>query len=146
MYNRCVQHFMLQDNFTPNNNNNNNKCSRMAQETLVQSQVESYQRLKKWYLMPPCLAFSIIWYWSSVKWSNPGKEVAPFLTPWCSRYQKGSPRVILDYGRQFYYNDIVRIQDSVHASIQWQEDYIKSVEEDWSQQPETIQTTQASTE
>ena len=24
-------------------------------ETRVQSQVESYQRLKKWYLMPPCL-------------------------------------------------------------------------------------------
>ena len=25
-----------------------------------QSHVESYQRLKKWYLMPPCLTFSII--------------------------------------------------------------------------------------
>ena len=27
----------------------------------VQSQVESYQRLKKWYLMPPCLTLSNIW-------------------------------------------------------------------------------------
>ena len=27
----------------------------MALKTWVQSQVESYQRLKKWYLMPPCL-------------------------------------------------------------------------------------------
>ena len=27
----------------------------MARETEVQSQVESYQRLKKWYLMPPYL-------------------------------------------------------------------------------------------
>ena len=27
----------------------------MVMETGVQSQVELYQRLKKWYLMPPCL-------------------------------------------------------------------------------------------
>ena len=30
------------------------ECSPMARETEVQSQVESYQRLKKWYLIPPC--------------------------------------------------------------------------------------------
>ena len=29
------------------------ECSPMARETWDQSQVESYQRLKKWYLMPP---------------------------------------------------------------------------------------------
>ena len=40
---------------------------RMARETWVQSQVESYQRLKKWYLMPPCLTLSIIRYGSRVK-------------------------------------------------------------------------------
>ena len=28
--------------------------------------------------------------------------VAPSPTPWCSSYQKGSLRVILDYGRQLY--------------------------------------------
>ena len=28
-------------------------------ETGVQTQVESYQRLKKWYLIPPCLTLSI---------------------------------------------------------------------------------------
>ena len=39
----------------------------------VQPQVMSYQRLKKWYLMPPCLTLSIR---SRVKWSNPGKRVA----------------------------------------------------------------------
>ena len=33
----------------------------------VQSQVESYQRLKKWYLIPPCLTLSIIKYGSRVK-------------------------------------------------------------------------------
>ena len=42
----------------------------------VQSQVESYQRLKRCYLIPPCLTLSIMRYVSMVKWSNPGKEVA----------------------------------------------------------------------
>ena len=59
-------------------------------------------RLKKWYLMPPCLTLSIIKQGSRVKWSNPGKEVAPSLTHWCSSHRKGSLKVTLDYGRQFY--------------------------------------------
>ena len=29
---------------------------------------------QKWYLIPPCLIFSIIRYVSRVKWSNPGKR------------------------------------------------------------------------
>ena len=62
----------------------------MARETWVQYKVESYQRLKKWYLMPPCLTLSIIRYGSRVKWSNPGKWVAPSPTPWCSSYRKGT--------------------------------------------------------
>ena len=62
----------------------------MARETGVQSQVESYQRLKKWYLIPPCLTLSIIRYVSRVKWSNPWKRVTPSPTPWCSSYWKGS--------------------------------------------------------
>ena len=66
-------------------------CSPMARETWVQSQVESYQRLKKWYLMPPCLTLSIIWYGSRVKWSNPGKGVASSPTPWCSKLSKREP-------------------------------------------------------
>ena len=69
----------------------------MAWETWVQSQVESYQRLKKWYLMPPCSTLSIIRYGSRVKWSNPGKGVAPSPTPWCSKQSKrersGHPRL-----------------------------------------------------
>ena len=75
----------------------------MARETCVQSQVESYQRLKKWYSMPPCLTLSIIRYGSMVKWCNPGKGVAPSPTPWCCSYRKGSLRVTLDYGRQLYF-------------------------------------------
>ena len=79
------------------------ECSPMARETWVQSQVESYQRLKKWYLMPPCLTLSIKRYRSRVKWNNLGKGVAPSPTPWCSSYRKGSLRVALDKDRQLYF-------------------------------------------
>ena len=41
---------------------------------------------------------------------------------------------------------LASIQDSVDASIQRLEDNIKNAEEDWWQQPQTTQTTQASTE
>ena len=67
------------------------ECSPIARETWVQSQVESYQRLKKWYLMPLCLTLSIIRYGSRVKWSNPAKGVAPSPTPWCSKLSKREP-------------------------------------------------------
>ena len=50
----------------------------------------------KWYLIPLCLTFSSIRYVSRVKRSNPGKVVAPFPTPWCSSYGKGSFLVALD--------------------------------------------------
>ena len=78
------------------------ECSPMARETWVQSQIESYQRLKKWYLMPLCLTLSIIRYGSRVKWSNSGKGVVPSPTPWCGSYRKGSLRVTFDYCRQLY--------------------------------------------
>ena len=58
------------------------ECSSMVRETRVQSHVESYQR----YLIPPCLTLSIIRYVSRVKWSNPGKRVAPSPTAWCCIY------------------------------------------------------------
>ena len=61
-------------------------CLLMAWETRIQSQVELYQRLQKWYLMPPCLTLSTIRYVSRVKWKNPGKGGAPSLTPRCSSY------------------------------------------------------------
>ena len=69
----------------------------------VQFQVESHQRLKKWYLIPHCLTLSIIRYWSWVKWENPGNGVAPSPTPQCSSYWKGSLGVTLDSGRQLYF-------------------------------------------
>ena len=66
----------------------------MVWETGVQSKIESYQRLKIWYFMTPCLTLSIIKYWSRVKWINPWKGVAPFPTLQCSSYWKGSLQVI----------------------------------------------------
>ena len=41
--------------------------------------------------MPPCLTLSIIRYGSRVKWSNPGKGVAPSPTHWCSKLSKREP-------------------------------------------------------
>ena len=75
----------------------------MARDIWVQSQVESYQRLKKWCLMLSFLTLNIVRYVSRVKWSNPGKGVTPCPTPWCRSYRKGSFRVTLDYGRQLYF-------------------------------------------
>ena len=78
------------------------ECSPMVRKTWIQSQVASYERLLKWYLMLPCLTLSNIRYVSRVKLSNPRKGVAPSPTPQCSSYWKGSLLVALDYGRQLY--------------------------------------------
>ena len=85
----------------------------MVWETGVQSQVESYQRLKKWYLMPSCLTLSIIRYGSRVKRSNPGNGVAPSPTLWCSSYRKESFRIALNYSRQLFYPSKVHCQKEV---------------------------------
>ena len=79
------------------------QCSPMVRKTGVQSQVESYQRLNKWYFMPPCLTLSIIRYGSRVKWSNPGRGVVPSSTPQSSSYWKGSLQVPCDCGHQLYF-------------------------------------------
>ena len=78
------------------------QCSWMVRETGVQSQIETYQRLKKWYLISFCLTLSIIRYVSRVRWSNPGEGVAHSPTLWCSSYRKGSLLVALDYSRKLY--------------------------------------------
>ena len=62
----------------------------MVRETGVQSQIESYQRLRKWFLIPPCLTLSIIRYVSRVKWSNPGKGVASSLHLGVVAIEKGA--------------------------------------------------------
>ena len=65
----------------------------MAWETRVPSQIKSYQRLEKWYLITLCLTLEIIRYVSKVKWNNPGKGVAPSFSPWCCSYRKMSLQV-----------------------------------------------------
>ena len=78
------------------------ECSLMGRENGVQSQVGSYQRLKKQYLIAPCITLSIIRYISRVKWSNLGISVVLSPTTQCSSYWKGSLWVTLDYGCQLY--------------------------------------------
>ena len=57
-----------------------------------------------------------------VKWSNPGKGVAPSLSPWCSSYRKGSLHVTLDYGRQLYFYlsrfDILTLIVTLHSILE----------------------------
>ena len=89
----------------------------MVRETRVQSQVESYQRLKKCYLMLPCLTLCIIRYGSRVKWSNSGKGVAPSPTRRCSSYWKGSFRVTLDQGRQLYFTLCIQEHKYYHSEL-----------------------------
>ena len=72
----------------------------MVRETSVYSQVESYQRLKKWYLILPCLTLSFIRWGSRVKWSIPGNGIVPSPIPHCSSYLKGNLWVTLHYSRQ----------------------------------------------
>ena len=98
----------------------------MARETGVQSQVESYQRLKKWYLMPPFLTLSNIRYVWRVKWSNPETGVAPSPTPWCSSYRKGSLQVTCNYSRKLYLRRLqvfcfvfINISPGLLLSIVW---------------------------
>ena len=94
------------------------ECSPMARETGVQSQVESYQRLRKWYLIPPCFILSIIRYVSRVKWSNPGKGLAPSPKFWCNSYWNWSFRVAFDSGRQLYYISYVSNEALTVLSLQ----------------------------
>ena len=70
-------------------------------ETWVQLPVESYRRLKKWYLMQPCLNLSIIRI--MINWCHLGKGILPSLISWCSSYRKGCLWVTFDYVRQLYF-------------------------------------------
>ena len=72
----------------------------LTKETRIQSQDESYQKLKKMVL--DISLFNTQHYEIWIKWSNPRKGVVPFPTPWCSSYWKGNLRVALDYSHQLY--------------------------------------------
>ena len=62
------------------------ECSPLIRETWVQSQIISYKRSLKWYLISPYITLSNIRYVSRVKWSNPGKGVVPSPTSLCRSY------------------------------------------------------------
>ena len=46
-------------------------------------------------MIPPCLTLSNIRHATRVKWSNPGKGVAPSPTPRCCSFWKGSQQVFI---------------------------------------------------
>ena len=74
-------------------------------------------KTQTWYLIPPCLILSIIGYVSRVKWSNPGKRLAPYPTPRCSSYWKGSRRVALNYSCQLYFTYWIKCIDKRRLSL-----------------------------
>ena len=86
------------------------ECSPMARETWVQSQVESYQRLKKMVLDASLLNTQHYKVRIKGKVEQFREGVAPSPTPWCSSYRKGSLRVTLDYGRQLYFTFTIWFQ------------------------------------
>ena len=91
----------------------------MVRETCVQSQVASYQRLQKWYLIPPCLTLSNIRYVWRVKLSNTWKGVAPSPTPWWISNWKGGLLVALDYSRQLYLVINRKIKNLSYNGLTW---------------------------
>ena len=80
----------------------------MVRETRFLYQVESYQRLKNWYLMPPFLTLSMM-----KLVSNPGKGVAPFPTLLCCSYWKRSSQVALDYDWPTYNLFLLEVLNSI---------------------------------
>ena len=91
----------------------------MAWETWVQSQVESFQRLKKWYLMPACLTLNIIRYGSRVKWSNLWKGVAPPIHLGVVAIEKGAfkPPSSMATNFTFTYSEDVPLLQLVYCQI-----------------------------
>ena len=65
-------------------------------------------KTQKWYFRLPFLTLNIIRQGSRVRWSNPGKGVAPSPTPWYSSYQKGSLLVTFDKGPNFTFYYIIQ--------------------------------------
>ena len=63
-------------------------------------------------------------YGSRVKWGNPGKGIAPSITPWCDSYRKGSLRITLDYGRQLNTGSLVKW---VECSLMVRETWVQSL-------------------
>ena len=81
------------------------ECLLISQEARVQSQIESYQRFKIWYLMLACLLNKQHYKIQSKVESyqrNQGKGEAPSPTHQCCSYWKRSLQVALDNSHQLY--------------------------------------------
>ena len=74
----------------------------IARESWVQSQVESYQKLKKWYLMSLCIYTQHHKVQIKGNVSQSWERSNASATPWCSSYRKWSHRVTVNNGRQLY--------------------------------------------
>ena len=74
------------------------ECSPMARETGVQSQVDSYQRLKKWYLILLCITLSIIRYLFQFQFIS----IIQFLQSWFGSLLSCTNRSSEHTSGQFY--------------------------------------------
>ena len=84
----------------------------MIRETWVQSQVVSYQRLLKWYLIPPCLTLSNRrWTYRGYGGAIRGKKERPPLHLSVVAIEKGAFWSPSSCGHQlyFYYHYLLRI-------------------------------------
>ena len=77
--------------------------------------------------MSSCLALSTIRWRSRVKWSKPGKVVAPFPTPWCCSNQKGRLGDTLDYGRHLYLLFTIALLSVKLYICFWNRKYLKKI-------------------
>ena len=79
-------------------------------ETVVQSQVESYDKFKKWYLMPPCLR-----YISRV--SREIQECCPLLLLGVVAIEKGAFRLLSTVVSQL--TNYLKPYNCVQTNIRW---------------------------
>ena len=94
------------------------ECLPMVRETGVQSLVELYQRLKKWYLMPRWLTLNIVRYRSRVS------RVVPFPVLQCVAIGKGgfeSPTTRVDFTYIYIYMCVwegkIDVKTTLHSQI-----------------------------
>ena len=89
----------------------------MPRETGVQSHVESYQRLRKWYLIPPGLALSIIRLWSRKKriiWVRPPIHLSVAAI---EKRAFGSPSISFSSHLTFSVSVLLNYKWSIHIII-----------------------------
>ena len=94
------------------------ECSSIAREIWVQSQVEPYQRLKKWYSIPPCLTLSTQVHIKGKVEQSQGKSSALY-TPWCSSNWKGSLRVALANFTDIYIYIYIYVISHITHTFSW---------------------------